>query len=229
MHIGGFKRFSLIDYPGKSCAVIFTQGCNFRCPYCHNPELVDRDHDHSLVPEEEVMTFLKGRKGQLDGVVVTGGEPTLQPDLLDFLGNIKDMGFLVKVDTNGSRPEVIERIIDEKLADYIAMDAKGPLDRYEDITNSKVDTGNIRKSLELIKNSGHPHEFRTTVVKSQLSDDDIMAIGRYVDGASSFVLQEFVPSKTLDPNFLKETSYTPKKFSELKDIVKDYVGRCLVR
>jgi len=229
MRIGGFKRFSLIDYPGKSCAVVFTQGCNFKCPYCHNPELVNPDIDHSLVPEEEVLTFLERRKGQLDGVVVTGGEPTLQPDLLDFLGKVKDMGFLVKVDTNGSRPETIERIIDGKLADYIAMDAKGPLDRYGDITNSKVDTGKIRKSLELIKNSGHPHEFRTTVVKSQLSDDDIMAIGRYVNGASSFVLQEFVPSKTLDPNFMNELSHTPKKFSELKDVVKDYVGRCLVR
>ncbi len=229
MRIGGFKRFSLIDYPGKSCAVVFTQGCNFKCPYCHNPELVDPDMDHSLVPEEEVLAFLKRRKGQLDGVVVTGGEPTLQPDLLDFLGKVKDMGFLVKVDTNGSRPETIERIIDGKLADYIAMDAKGPLDRYGDITNSKVDTGKIRKSLELIKNSGQSHEFRTTVVKSQLSDDDIMAIGRYVDGASSFVLQEFVPSKTLDPSFMNELSHTPKKFSELKEVVKDYVGRCLVR
>lgn len=229
MRIGGFKRFSVADYPGKHCAIVFTQGCNFRCSYCHNPELVDERSHEGLIPEEEVLSFLMTRKNKLDGVVVTGGEPTLQPDLSDFCSKIKKMGFLVKVDTNGSRPDVIEKLVESDLVDYIAMDAKGPLRRYREITRSSVDTASIRETMGLIMNSGKAYEFRTTVVSSQLTEKDLIAIGKTIKGASSYVLQPFVASKTLDPSFRVMTSYPPKQLLDLRDAIRSLGGRCEVR
>ncbi|HEC86320.1 MAG TPA: anaerobic ribonucleoside-triphosphate reductase activating protein, partial [Thermoplasmatales archaeon] len=139
MIIGGFQRFSLIDYPGKICAIIFTQGCNFRCPYCHNPELVNPKLFQEPIDENDIFRFLEMRKGKLDAVEITGGEPTLQPDLIEFMRKIKAMGFLIKLDTNGTNPEVVEKIIKNKLVDYIAMDVKAPLEKYEKVVRAKVD------------------------------------------------------------------------------------------
>lgn len=141
MQIGGLQKFSLLDYPGKISAVVFTQGCNFRCPYCHNPELVDPARYQECLPEEEIFSFLETRRGKLEAVTVTGGEPTLQKSLAPFLRRIKDMGFLVKLDTNGSRPDVLEELLRQKLIDYIAMDIKAPLEKYEAVTGWKE--GNI--------------------------------------------------------------------------------------
>ncbi|MEI7671637.1 MAG: anaerobic ribonucleoside-triphosphate reductase activating protein, partial [Deltaproteobacteria bacterium] len=174
MKIGGLQKFSLIDYPGRISAIVFTQGCNFRCPYCHNPELVDPEQYGPLILEEEVLSFLEKRRGKLEAVTVTGGEPTLQADLEEFLQQIKAMGYLAKVDTNGSNPEMLERLIRGQLVDYLALDVKGPLRKYGQIVNARVETAMIRRSIELITASEIQHEFRTTVVRSQLDKDDLI-------------------------------------------------------
>jgi len=229
MIIGGFQKFSLIDYPGKICAIVFTQGCNFRCPYCHNPELVDPKLFLPPIPEEEIFSFLEKRRGKLDAVEITGGEPTLHSDLLEFIGKIKNMGFLVKLDSNGTNPDVIEKAIRNKLVDYLAMDVKAPLDKYRETTGVDVDVDKIKRNIELIMNSGVDYEFRTTIVKSLLSREDILKIGELIKGAKLYILQKFVPSKTLNPKFLDEDTYTDEEFEQLKIKMEKYVDRCIVR
>lgn len=216
MKIGGLQRVSLIDYPGLICAVIFLQGCNFKCPYCHNPELVDPGLFRSCIKESDLMEFLDLRKGKLDAVSITGGEPTIQNDLAAFIKEIKQKGYAVKLDTNGSRPEVIKSLIDEKLLDYIAMDVKAPLDKYKEIVKVQVDQDSIRESIKLILKAKIPYEFRTTIVQSQLEENDILKIGKLLTGAGSYVLQKFVPTKTLDSRFLKEKSYPDEKLQSIK-------------
>ena len=229
MSIGGFQKFSLIDYPGKICAIVFTQGCNFRCPYCHNPELVKPSLFGKTIPEEEIFSFLEKRKGKLDAVEITGGEPTLQKDLVDFIQRIKEIGYLVKLDTNGSNPEILEIIINHELVDYIAMDIKAPLEKYKEVTHSAISPEKIKRSIRVIMNSDIKYEFRTTVVKSQLSKEDIINIGKLIEGAELYILQKFIPSKTLDPNFLNEKTYSDGELGSLKKKLEKFVCRCLVR
>ncbi len=194
MRIGGFQRSSLIDYPGKVCAVVFTQACNFRCPYCHNPELVYPELFNEPIPEENVLSFLGMRKGMIDGVVITGGEPLLQEDSRDFLKDIKEMGYLIKLDTNGSNPTAIERILKDGLLDYIAIDYKAPLMTYRKITGVEVKTQDIKRSIELAVSSEIPYEIRTTVFSS-LSPDNLIEMMEelYVFRVKSYFLQMFVP------------------------------------
>lgn len=232
MNIGGFQRFSLIDYPGKICAIVFTQGCNFRCPYCHNPELVDPKRFSRPIPREEIIEFLANRRGKLDAVEITGGEPTLQPDLIDFMSELKKLSYLVKLDSNGSNPAIISEAIEREIVDYIAMDVKAPLERYREITGSRVDPAKIEHSIELIMSSGLNYEFRTTVVKSQLGKRDILEIGRLIRGSKRYILQKFVPVKVLDKKFLDEVFfYTDDELEYLRDAVKskNYVAECVVR
>lgn len=219
MKIGGLQKFSLIDYPGRISAIVFTQGCNFRCPYCHNPELVDPAQYGPILPEEEVISFLEKRRGKLDAVTVTGGEPTLQTDLERFLQQIKKMGYLVKVDTNGSNPTILERLIRGRWVDYLALDVKGPLHKYGQIAKAKVDTAKIRRSIELIASSGIEHEFRTTVVRSQLDKEDLIATAKLLK-RGLYVLQPYVPVKCLDSEFLTESSYSAEEFSEIRLNIK---------
>ena len=220
MEIGGLQRVSLNDYPGKICATVFTQGCNFRCAYCHNPELVDPDRYGPVLPEEEVLSFLSKRRGKLDAVTVTGGEPTLQKDLSRFLGELKEMKYLVKLDTNGSNPDTLSNLIDKQLVDYIAMDFKGPLKKYGQIAAAKVDVSRIRRSIQLITTSGIVHEFRTTVVRSQLGFEDFVSMAKIIKQARLYVLQPFVAGKTLDSAFLSEVSYTPEEFSTFREVLE---------
>jgi len=229
MRIGGFQKFSLIDYPGKICAIVFTQGCNFRCPYCHNPELVKPSLFGKTIPEEEILSFLEKRKEKLDAVEITGGEATLQKDLVDFIRRIKEMGYLVKLDTNGSNPEMLEIIINHGLVDYIAMDIKAPLEKYKEVTHSVISPEKIKRSIRIIMNSNIKYEFRTTVVKSQLSEEDIISIGKLIEGAELYILQKFIPSKTLDPNFLNEKTYSDGELGSLKRKLEKFVCRCLTR
>ena len=228
MLIGGLHKLSLIDYPGKLSAVIFTRGCNFRCPYCHNPELIE-SNGGDFIEEDKILSFLDERKGKLDGVVVTGGEPTLQSEIVEFLERIKRLGFLVKLDTNGSYPERIKELIDRKLLDYIAMDIKAPLYKYSRTTLTSIDTERIVESIHLIMNSGIDYEFRTTVVRSLLSRDDFPKIGEMIKSAKLFVLQEFRPTKTLEPDFLKETSYTKRELEEISISLKELVSKVIIR
>ena len=217
MKIGGFQKVSLIDYPGKISAVVFTQGCNFRCPFCHNPELVDPERFANRIAEPEILAFLEKRKGRLDAVVITGGEPTLQSELIPFTIHLKAMGYLIKLDTNGALPDVLEDMLGRGLIDYLAMDIKAPLERYGEITKTKTDVERIRRSISLIMGSGVDYEFRTTAVRSLLGLQELEAIGRLIPGAKRFVLQKFVPTKTLDRDYLGESSYSD---GEIKTVVE---------
>jgi len=181
---------SLIDYPGHIATVVFTIGCNWNCWYCQNRALLHKNS--SALSEPEFFSFLQSRKTWLDGVVVCGGEPTLQPDIVSFISNIKDMGYHIKLDTNGSRPEVIQKLIDLHLIDYIAMDIKAPISKYPKICGVNVDTPKIAESIQLIKNSGIDYEFRTTV-SPDLDIQDITNIAQYIKGAKVYYLQQYNP------------------------------------
>ena len=191
MKIGGLLKFTLIDFPGRPAAAIFTQGCNFRCRYCHNPELVYPHMFTEPVAEEEIDAFLKRRQGTLEGVVVSGGEPTLFDDLPQFLSKLKSMGYAVKLDTNGTRPDMLKEIIDNKLVDFIAMDLKAPLEKYALITGVEFNMSIIQQSMDLIRSAGIGYEFRTTYDKEVLTDADIEAISHMAGG--HYRVQECLP------------------------------------
>ena len=229
MRIGGFKKVSLIDYPGKISSIIFTCGCNFRCPYCHNPELVLAEMFPKPVNEKDIFSFLEKRKGKIDGVVITGGEPTIHPDLPSFMKKIKETGYLIKIDTNGSNPEMLRKIINYGLVDYIAMDIKAPLTKYDKITETNVDTEKIAKSIQIIFESGVKYEFRTTVVKGLLSIKDIITIGSIIKGARMYVLQKFSSSKTLKPDFQNKTTFSQEEFENLRKMLEEFVDKCFIR
>ncbi len=197
MKIGGFQKFSLLDYPGQLAAIVFTQGCNFRCPYCHNPELVEPERYTETIPEESVLAFLRGRIGKLGAVVITGGEPTLHANLPEFVRRIKELGFLVKMDSNGSNPEVIERLVSENLVDYWAMDIKAPWHLYLLITQSDVPASSLQKSMDAIRRSGKEYEFRTTFFDSLLTWEDIEGIQEALKPGDRFYLQQCRYEKTL--------------------------------
>ena len=196
MLIGGFQKFTLSDFPGKSAAIIFTRGCNFRCPWCHNHELID-PCIHNLPGENpppdslSIVRFLEKRAGLLDGVVITGGEPTIQDGLLDFIRMIRMIGYMVKLDTNGSRPEVLADLINEGLVDYFAMDIKAPFEKYSILAGKQVDLDSIRRSIELLAGSGIQHEFRTTHVPDLLSESDILDLSSLVPPGSNWKVQKY--------------------------------------
>ena len=229
MKIGGLQKVSLIDYPGLICATIFLQGCNFKCSYCHNPELVDPRLFQPCIKENEVLDFFNTRKGKLDAVTITGGEPTIQDDLAPFIKQIKKMGFAVKLDTNGSQPQVIKALLDEKLLDFIAMDIKGPLEKYRNIASVPVASEKIKESINSILKSELLHEFRTTVVKSQLTPKDILKIATLISGSSKYALQKFVPVKTLNKKFLQEKNYSDGELEKMKKRLEKEIPSVIVR
>jgi len=220
---------SLIDYPGLICATIFLQGCNFKCPYCHNPELVEPRLFQRCIPAAEILKYLSTRKGKLDAVTITGGEPTIQKDLLPFIQQIKKMGFAVKLDTNGSLPLVIDALLEEDSLDFIAMDVKGPLDRYDDIARVSVDGQKIKESIKCILKAGIPHEFRTTVAPALLSEKDILKIAALISGASRYALQKFNSVKTLHKEFLQERSFAGEELVKIKKRLENRILSVIVR
>ncbi|MBN1373888.1 anaerobic ribonucleoside-triphosphate reductase activating protein [Candidatus Dojkabacteria bacterium] len=222
MDIRGISKVTLIDYPGEIACTIFTMGCNFRCPYCHNPELVTKTKaTPAKIKPSEILKFLKSRQNKLEGVVITGGEPTLQTDLPSFIKKIKSLGFKVKLDTNGTNFIMLNYLIKNNLLDYIAMDIKAPISKYRIVTDKVF---NIKESIELIMNSPIPYEFRTTVVKELLSKSDLLELANEIKGAQKYVLQQFVSKTTLDPAFKKASSYSSdflaKLAKDLKKIIK---------
>lgn len=229
MKIGYLQKTSLIDYPGKICSTVFTQGCNFRCPYCHNPELVDPALFGESLPSEEILSFLSLRKGKIDAVTVTGGEPTIHTDLPRFIRSMKDLGYLIKIDTNGSNPGMLRQIVSEGLADFIAMDIKSPLGRYPDVAGVVCDARTVESSIQTVMASGAAYEFRTTIVDGLLSPGDIIEIGRTIQGASRYVLQKFAPSKHLDNEYLKAGSFSDKELEDLLGHLNALVGHVSVR
>jgi pyruvate formate lyase activating enzyme len=231
MVLAGFQKLTLLDYPGHLAATVFTVGCSFRCPFCHNPELVGK----GLRPvsmdktEKEFFAFLKKRKGKLEGVCITGGEPTIQPDLVDFIGKIRKMGFFVKLDTNGTRPDVLKKVMDEKLVDFVAMDIKNQPKKYEKTTNTKFDLDRIKLSVNLIMNSRIPYEFRTTAVPGIHSEKDFLEVAKWIKGADSYWLQRYQETKILDPSLKKKTKGKKIDLEKIMSKISKNFGRMGIR
>lgn len=194
--LGGLVRLTLSDYPGRVACAAFTAGCNFRCPWCHNPHLVPSSTGGTTA--ETVLAHLDRRRGQVDGLVVTGGEPTLQPGLPDFLDEVRRRGVRVKLDTNGSRPEVVAELVGSGLVAYVALDVKGPWERYDEMTGVRDAAASVRRTLDLLRASGIPFETRTTVVPGLLDEGDLAAMAPDLRGVPTWFLQPFVPGRTLD-------------------------------
>ncbi|MDD4106190.1 MAG: anaerobic ribonucleoside-triphosphate reductase activating protein [Eubacteriales bacterium] len=198
MQIAGFQKLTLLDYPGKVACTVFTPGCNFRCPFCHNARLVLPFRKFDLIREEEVLDYLVLRSGMLQGVCLSGGEPLMQQDLADFIGEIKALGYSVKLDTNGSDPDKLGQLLDENLLDYVAMDIKNTPFKYPETSGTPaLDTGAIIQSAEILMQGRIPYEFRTTVVKELHTAKDIETIGKWLQGAPKYYLQNFVDSGDL--------------------------------
>lgn len=226
--IGGVQKLSLVDYPGHVAAALFLSGCNMRCGYCHNPELVLPERLASSIPVEEAMIFLKSRIGKLDGVVISGGEPTVNEDLPVLCRMIKNLGFDVKLDTNGTRPEMVRTMIDEGLIDFVAMDVKGPLEKYVEIAARPIDLEAIVDNVRLMIDSGIGHEFRTTIVREQLEVSDFEKIGELVKGAKRFALQHFRTGATISPQFAGFHTFSDEEFAAAKKIMERYVDECVI-
>ena len=226
--IGGLQKTSLLDFPEKISAIVFTQGCNFRCGYCHNPELCTFSKK-PVITLSAFFDFLKNRRGKLDGVVITGGEPTLHTDLPDFIKDIKNLGFAVKLDTNGTNPVMLEELIRSNLIDYIAMDIKSPLEKYDQIKGIKIDTALIKQSIDLIMKSDTDYEFRTTVVRTQLNLDDFEKIGELLATAKRYYLQKFIPSKVLNEEFKNAQTYTDDEFEKIINILSLKINNVKLR
>jgi len=229
MIIKGLQKLTLIDYPDKVACTIFTFGCNFRCGYCHNPELIVEDETPEI-KKEDILNFLKEREGFLDAVCVTGGEPTINKELPVFISEIKSLGYLVKLDTNGFNPEMIEDLIDKKLIDYIAMDIKAPIEFYDEVARVKVNKDAIKKSVEIIKNKmGSNYEFRITVVPGLFKEEHIKMIGRWLGSIKNFYIQQFRNIRVLDEEFEKIQPFKKEDLEKFCNMFKEYFECCGIR
>lgn len=229
MTIGGFQSFSLSEFPGRISAVVFCQGCNFRCPYCHNPELVDPGRFAPAWPEERVMRELTARREKIQGVVITGGEPTLQHDLERFIRDVRGLGFAIKLDTNGSDPDTLERLLAERLLDHVGLDVKAPPRAYARIARVDISPHTITRSISALLASGVDHEMRTTWLPSLLSRDDVLEIANAVKGCRRWVVQRFVPSKVLDPAVLGERPPDDAELARIREAAAGIGIDCTVR
>ena len=232
MIFGGLQKQSLIDFPGKISCVLFTSGCNFTCPYCHNPDLVRGQVKQSLaLKEESIYDFLEKRKGFLGGVVISGGEPTLHRGLSTFCRNIKKMGYPIKLDTNGSRPETLKQLIWNHAVDYIAMDIKTDPSAYPREISSHMNTANILESIALIMTAGVSYEFRTTCVKPFVDIPIMEKISQAIKGADCYALQQFKNENVLSPEYFQNTAchYSQSDLKEFQAIAAPWVKTCIVR
>lgn len=247
MVIGGLQKFSLLDYPGHLAAIIFTQGCNFRCHFCYNPMLVRPPDDSSYAsapPDSKVgaeakdhrlalsdlFVFLSSRAGKLEGVVITGGEPTIHPDLPDFIRQIRELGFKIKLDTNGTNPEMLEKLIESGLVDYLAMDIKGSPARYSEVTGVAVNLEKVKKSVKIVMQSQLPYEFRTTLVPGLADIKDLKAMGELIKGAKKWYLQHFKSDIDLvDETFKGAAGFKTNELEELRGAAAAYVEYCELR
>lgn len=232
MRIAGLVKSSLIDYPGMIAAVVFTPGCNLRCSYCHNPELLDADSAASSSTQEEILAWLRTRRGLLDAVVVSGGEPTLQPGLAEFMAKIRALGYLVKLDTNGTQPDVLASLIGNGVLDYVAMDIKAPPEKYQLICGVRVEPDGLDASINFLLSGRVDYEFRTTVVP-QLTRADIFSIGRRIKGARLYVLQQYrLPRQVarlrgmrLEKSLAHSSAWVLEVMEDLKSVVRDCGAR----
>lgn len=228
MKIVGFKKTSLIDYPGNISAVIFLSGCNFRCGFCHNPFIVFGKE--KKIEEDAIISFLARRKGILEGVCVTGGEPTLYKDLPLLLKKIKSMGFLIKLDTNGTNPEMLKKVIEEQIVDYVAMDIKAPLEKYSSAVNVCTNIAKIKQSINILMNSKVEYEFRMTLIPRFVNIKEFKSICKMLKGAKRFYIQQFEKSKDMiDDSFKSEKAYTCEELEKFLNIAKEYFEVCGIR
>lgn len=226
MKLGGLQKVTLIDYPGEVAATIFTNGCNFFCPYCHNSQLVkENEYDITVA---DVFDYLIKRKSKLSGVCITGGEPTIQNDLVSFIEKIKDLGYKVKLDTNGSNYEMLKELIDKELIDYVAMDIKTNIEKYPSMAPKNI-ISNIKESIILIQSSNIEYEFRTTVVPG-LHDKNIMKdISKLLEGSKKYYIQNFKPGNSLDKEFDNKRTFTGNELQEFKSILDNYIDNVEIR
>lgn len=230
LDIRGFLETSFLDWDGKITSIVFLPSCNFNCPYCSNWILVHEPATLPAVDLNKIDNFLSNRKDFLDGVVITGGEPTIHPWLPELAKHFHSLGLLVKLDTNGSNPEILAELISHKLIDYIAMDIKAPLNgKYQEATGVPVDLDKIKESIKLIVNSGVDHEFRTTVIPGLIDEKEIENIAKEIVGAKKFVLQQFVPQHSRDKTLQKLAPYSKEKMFELVELAKNRVKNSIVR
>ncbi len=231
MQIGGLQKLTLIDYPGRLAATVFLCGCNFHCRFCYNSELVlpQKIKKQPKISEKEFFSFLKERKNLLEGIVLSGGEPCIHQDLPDFIKKIKKLGYLVKLDTNGSNPEMIKKLINDNFLDYIAMDIKAPKGKYRKICKKRVNIKNIERSVKFLKNSNIDFEFRTTVVPAILEKEDILKIARWISPAKKYFLQNFRPEKTIDSKFEKIKPYPQEYMLDILKAIAPFFEICQIR
>lgn len=227
MKIKGLQKLTLLDYPGRLAATVFLGGCNFRCPFCHNASLVVRG-DNNEISEEEFFSFLESRSGKLSGVCITGGEPTLNPQLPAFINKIRALGYSVKLDTNGTNPDMLESLINDGLVDYVAMDIKSSLPRYAAVCGvTELDTAPVERSVEILLSGKVEYEFRTTVVRELHTAADFVSIGEWIKGARAYFLQPFKDSgDIIEDGF---SGYSEAEISALLDVVKTYIPNAQIR
>ena len=246
MLIAGVEKLTTLDYPGRGAAGVFTPGCNFRGGFCHTPHLVDPHRSpvstSDFISEEAFFNFLEQRKGLLEGVCISGGEPTIQPDLVEFVLKIKKNGFLVKIDTNGANSKMLENLIKEKAVDFLAMDIKTSLPNYKDLVGLNLDIGcrtstsdvevvlrEVKKSKELIQNSGLSYEFRTTAIKEVHNFKIFEEIGEWINGASDYYIQNFRNKTVLDEKYEKMSGFSDEELLAIKSLMEMYVKHCGIR
>ena len=228
MRILGFQKLTLLDYPGRVACTIFISGCNFRCPFCHNADLVINPHAQPAISEEKIFETLRKRQGILEGVCVTGGEPTLFPELKNFLKKIKELGYDIKLDTNGYKPDVLAELVSEGLVDCVAMDIKNsPLKYAETVGLDELDITKIQKSIDFLKQGNIDYEFRTTVMKEMHTLEDMDKIGRWISGANKYFLQGYQESqRVINPIF---SSYSKRELEQMRDVARQYVKHVEIR
>jgi pyruvate formate lyase activating enzyme len=230
--IKGLQKTTLVDYPGKIAATIFTAGCNFRCVFCHNTLLVQNNQADGLpvIDADELLEYLRGRTRQLEGICISGGEPTLHADLPEFIRKIKEIGYAVKLDTNGTNPEMLENLLRENLLDYVAMDIKGPLELYSRIVNTEVDTAKISRSIDLIRQSDIPYEFRTTVLPAFLNEKEFASMADMLNGAECYYLQQFHAGEhLLNPDYSHAGAYTSGQLNLFARQFEPFIKKVAVR
>lgn len=233
MQFSGVNKLTLLDYPGRTACILFTPGCNFRCGYCHNPEFVLPEMlgqiRESFIPEEAIVSFLRERRGKLEGVVITGGEPTIQPDLGRFIREVKKMGFLIKLDTNGNKPEVLKQLVEEGLIDFVALDVKTSLARYPDLVGGLARPEKIAESIAYLKGNPVEYEFRTTLVKEKHSREVLEEMKDLVRGAKRLFLQTFRPGIVLDPQFHQYRPFSPEETENIRTFFSEAVESVVIR
>ena len=227
MYIAGHEKTSFIDYPDKICTMYFVASCNFRCGYCHNGHIVAWDGKN--IGEEEVFAFLKKRRPFIDAVCISGGEPTIHKGLYEFIKKIKEQGFLVKLDTNGTNPDVLKVLLNEGLVDYIAMDIKAPFHKYELVTGTKVDLGSIKESIDVIRSSTIEYEFRTTVCKELHTEEDILEIATYINASKRYSIQNFRDGDTVLAGSNQFHPYEQEALEEIGKKLDGFFGKLKIQ